>query len=93
MDQAEYGDLMRRTHSLILGRLDEGRRVAHVSQRRLAAVIGVNREAMRDRLSGRTQVKAHELAALAAFLEIDIGEFFGGIPVSSSVKNPSSPTT
>ncbi len=76
MDRAEYGDLMREAHSLILERLESGRCAAHVSQRRLAAVIGVNREAMRDRLSGRTQVKAHELAALAAFLEIEISEFF-----------------
>lgn len=82
MEAAEYGDLMRKTHSLMLERLEIGRAAAHVSQRRLATVIGVNREAMRDRLSGRTHVKAHELAAFAAFLEIDIGEFFVAVPDS-----------
>jgi len=73
--------MMRVTQARILERLEDGRASAKISQRRLACVIGVNREAMRDRLSGRTQVKAHELAALAAFLEIDIREFF---PVDTS---------
>ncbi|GEM_PF-2073578 len=73
---AEYGDLMLRTQDRIREVLTERRAERGVSQRRLAEVIGVNREAMRDRLLGRTQTKAEEVAALAAFLEIDIREFF-----------------
>jgi len=76
LDEAEYGAMMRETQARILDRLETARAVSRISQRRLAVVIGVNREAMRDRLSGRTQVKAHELAALAAFLQVDISEFF-----------------
>lgn len=76
MERAEYGDLMRATNKRILERLERGRSAGRISQQRLAEVIGVNREAMRDRLSGRTQLKAHELAALAAFLDIAISEFF-----------------
>lgn len=76
LEEAEYGSMMRDTQARILERLEEGRASAKISQRRLAEVIGVNREAMRDRLSGRTQLKAHELAALASFLHIDIREFF-----------------
>ncbi len=56
--------------------LADARAARGVSQQRLARVIGVNREAMRDRLNGRTQTKAEEIAALAAFLEMDISEFF-----------------
>jgi len=82
LDVAEYGSMMRETQARILERLEVGRVSARISQRRLAEVIGVNREAMRDRLSGRTQVKAHELAALAAHLDIDIREFF---PANSSL--------
>ena len=81
LEEAEYGSMMRQTQARILERLEDGRASAKVSQRRLAGVIGVNREAMRDRLSGRTQLKAHELAALAAFLEIDIREFFVVDPI------------
>jgi len=76
LEEAEYGPMMKETQARILELLEFARRSSRVSQRRLAGVIGVNREAMRDRLSGRTQVKAHELAALAAFLDIDIEEFF-----------------
>ena len=76
IDDAEYGDLMRRTQQQIRDVLAETRREKGVSQQRLAQVIGVNREAMRDRLLGRTQTKAEEVAALAAFLELDIREFF-----------------
>ena len=76
IDDAEYGDLMRQTQERIRTVLAEKRYERGVSQQRLAQVIGVNREAMRDRLLGRTQTKAEEVAALAAFLEIDIREFF-----------------
>lgn len=76
IDDAEYGDLMRRTQERIRTVLAEKRYERGVSQQRLAQVIGVNREAMRDRLLGRTQTKAEEVAALAAFLEVDIREFF-----------------
>lgn len=76
IDDAEYGDLMRQTQQRIRTVLAEKRYERGVSQQRLAQVIGVNREAMRDRLLGRTQTKAEEVAALAAFLEIDIREFF-----------------
>ncbi|NIR37394.1 MAG: helix-turn-helix domain-containing protein [Actinobacteria bacterium] len=62
--------------------LDRERTAQGVSQQRLAQVIGVNREAMRDRLLGRTQMKAEELAALAAFLQIDVSEFY---PAPSTV--------
>ncbi len=70
------GELMRATQGHVRGVLSEARAARGISQQRLARVIGVNREAMRDRLLGRTQLKAEELAALAAFLEIDIIEFF-----------------
>jgi transcriptional regulator with XRE-family HTH domain len=73
---AEYGELMAATQEHIRETLGAARSERGVSQQRLAAVIGVNREAMRDRLLGRTQVKAEELAALAAFLELDIRELF-----------------
>lgn len=76
IDRAEYGLLMRATQKKMRETLDTARRGRGVSQARLARVIGVNREAMRDRLVGRTQLKVEELAALAAFLEIDIAEFF-----------------
>ena len=76
IDRAEYGELMRATQGHVRGVLSEARAAQGISQERLARVIGVNREAMRDRLLGRTQLKAEELAALAAFLEIDITEFF-----------------
>ena len=76
IDDAEYGDRMRRTQERIRTVLAEKRYERGVSQQRLAQVIGVNREAMRDRLLGRTQTKAEEVAALAAFLEVDIREFF-----------------
>ena len=76
IDDAEYGELMRQTQQRIRDVLAETRREKGVSQQRLAQVIGVNREAMRDRLLGRTQTKAEEVAALAAFLELDIREFF-----------------
>ena len=76
IDDAEYGELMRETQLRIREVLAERRREKGISQQRLAQVIGVNREAMRDRLLGRTQTKAEEVAALAAFLEIDIREFF-----------------
>ena len=76
IDDAEYGDLMRQTQERIRTVLAEKRYERGVSQQRLAQVIGVNREAMRDRLLGRTQTKAEEVAALAAFLEIDIRELF-----------------
>ena len=67
---------MRQTQERIRHVLAETRREKGVSQQRLAQVIGVNREAMRDRLLGRTQTKSEEVAALAAFLEVDIREFF-----------------
>ncbi|MEM8706940.1 MAG: helix-turn-helix transcriptional regulator [Actinomycetota bacterium] len=76
IDDAEYGELMRQTQERIRSVLAEKRYERGVSQQRLAQVIGVNREAMRDRLLGRTQTKAEEVAALAAFLDIDIREFF-----------------
>ena len=76
IDDAEYGELMRETQLRIREVLAERRREKGISQQRLAQVIGVNREAMRDRLLGRTQTKAEEVAALAAFLEVDIREFF-----------------
>ena len=76
IDDAEYGELMRETQVRIRHVLAERRAERGISQERLAQVIGVNREAMRDRLLGRTQTKAEELAALAAFLEVDIREFF-----------------
>lgn len=47
-----------------------------VLQQRLARLIGVNREAMRDHPRGPAQTKAKELSAMAAFLEMDISEFF-----------------
>ena len=75
IDDAEYGDLMRQTQEKIREILAETRRERGVSQQRLAQVIGVNREAMRDRLLGRTQTKAEELVALATFLDVDIREF------------------
>jgi transcriptional regulator with XRE-family HTH domain len=74
--RAEYGELMKATQIHIRATLDEVRTGRGLSQQRLATVIGANREAMRDRLLGRTQVKAEELAALATFLELDIREFF-----------------
>ena len=76
IDGAEYGELMKATQHHIRATLDDARGTRGVSQERLAAVIGVNREAMRDRLLGRTQLKAEELAALAAFLELDIRDLF-----------------
>ena len=76
IDRAEYRELMRATQGHVRDVLSEARTVQGISQERLARVIGVNREAMRDRLLGRTQLKTEELAALAAFLEIDITEFF-----------------
>lgn len=76
IERAEYGELMKATQDHLRATLDEVRGTRGLSQQRLAAVIGVNREAMRDRLLGRTQLKAEEVAALAAFLEIDIREFF-----------------
>lgn len=76
IDRAEYSELMRATQGHVRDVLSEARTVQGISQERLARVIGVNREAMRDRLLGRTQLKTEELAALAAFLEIDITEFF-----------------
>ena len=75
IDDAEYGDLMRQTQEKSREVLAETRRERGVSQQRLAQVIGVNREAMRDRLLGRTQTKAEELVALATFLDVDIREF------------------
>ncbi len=80
--RAEYGQLMRVTQDHIREVLDRERTAQGVSQQRLAQVIGVNREAMRDRLLGRTQMKAEELAALAAFLQIDVSEFY---PAPSTV--------
>lgn len=76
IEDAEYGELMLRTQERIRHVLAETRKERGISQQRLAQVIGVNREAMRDRLLGRTQTKAEEIAALAAFLEVDIREFF-----------------
>jgi len=76
IERAEYGDLMRATQGQARAVLAEARMAQGVSQERLAKVIGVNREAMRDRLLGRTQLKVEELAALAVFLEVDISEFF-----------------
>ena len=76
IDDAEYGMLMRQTHDHIQRVLAEERAKRGLSQQRLAQVIGVNREAMRDRLLGRTQTKAEEIAAIAAVLEMDIREFF-----------------
>lgn len=76
IERAEYGELMKATQLHIRTTLDDARLVQGVSQRRLATVIGVNREAMRDRLLGRTQLKAEELAALAAFLGLDIAELY-----------------
>jgi len=76
IDDAEYGEYMRETQGQIRRVLAEARIEQGVSQQRLARVIGVNREAMRDRLLGRTQTKAEEIAALAAFLQMDITEFF-----------------
>lgn len=76
IERAEYGDLMKATQDHIREVLDDVRSEQGVSQQRLAQVIGVNREAMRDRLLGRTQMKAEELAALAAFLDLDIATFF-----------------
>ena len=80
IDRAEYGELMRATQDHAKARIEEARHDAGVSQERLARVIGVNREAMRDRLLGRTQLKADEVAALAAFFELDIREFFASAP-------------
>ncbi len=82
IDDAEYGELMRETQARIRTVLAEARKERGVSQQRLAQVIGVNREAMRDRLLGRTQTKAEEIAALAAFLEVDIREFFPVVDAS-----------
>lgn len=76
IENAEYGALMLETQTHIRQVLAEARAAQGVSQQRLAQVIGVNREAMRDRLLGRTQMKAEEIAALAAFLEMNISEFF-----------------
>ncbi len=76
IEGAEYGEFMKATQDHIRATLGDVGGKRGVSQQRLAAVIGVNREAMRDRLLGRTQLKAEELAALAAFLELDIREFF-----------------
>ncbi len=76
IDDAEYGEFMKETQGHIRRVLGEARAEQGVSQQRLAQVIGVNREAMRDRLLGRTQTKAEEIAALAAFLQMDITEFF-----------------
>ncbi len=76
IQDAEYGEFMLETQGHIRKVLGEARIRRGVSQKRLAQVIGVNREAMRDRLLGRTQTKAEEIAALAAFLEMDITEFF-----------------
>ena len=67
---------MKATQDHIRAMLDDARTVRGISQQRLAAVIGVNREAMRDRLLGRTQLKAEELAALAAFLDLDIRDLY-----------------
>lgn len=83
IERAEYGDLMKATQDHVRATLDEARSVQGISQQRLAAVIGVNREAMRDRLLGRTQLKAEELAALAAFLHLDIRECFPVMPAAS----------
>jgi transcriptional regulator with XRE-family HTH domain len=82
IDRAEYGDLMRATQGHVREVLASERSAKGISQERLARVIGVNREAMRDRLLGRTQLKAEELAALAAFLEVSITDFF---PVADRV--------
>lgn len=82
IEDAEYGALMRATQDHIRQVLAEQRAERGLSQQRLAQVIGVNREAMRDRLLGRTQTKAEEVAALAAFLDMDVREFF---PSPSSV--------
>ncbi len=76
IERAEYGPLMIETQAHIRRVLADAREARGVSQQRLAQVIGVNREAMRDRLLGRTQTKAEEIAALAAFFEIDVSEFF-----------------
>lgn len=76
IEDAEYGALMVETQEHIRRVLADLRAERGLSQQRLAEVIGVNREAMRDRLLGRTQTKAHEVAAFAAFLAIDIREFF-----------------
>ena len=81
IEGAEYGELMKATQDHIRATLDDVRSERGLSQQRLATVIGVNREAMRDRLLGRTQLKAEELAALATFLEVDIREF---IPVPAA---------
>ncbi len=67
---------MKATQDHIRATLDDTRGLRGISQQRLATVIGVNREAMRDRLLGRTQMKAEELAALAAFPELDIRTFY-----------------
>ena len=76
IERAEYGELMKATQDHVRGVLNVARNEQGVSQERLARVIGVNREAMRDRLLGRTQLKTEELAALAAFLEVSIVDFF-----------------
>ncbi len=76
IEDAEYGDYMLEIQAHIRRVLGEAREDQGVSQQRLAQVIGVNREAMRDRLLGRTQMKVEELAALATFLEVDILQFF-----------------
>ena len=90
IDGAEYGALMRQTQEQVRRVLATARERQAVSQQRLARVIGVKREAMRDRLSGRTQLKAEELAALAAFLEIDVSEFFPEFSPDDSVGRESS---
>jgi len=82
IERAEYGELMKATQDHIRAMLARVRGERGVSQQRLATVIGVNREAMRDRLLGRTQLKAEEIAALAAFLELDIRDFFA-LPAAS----------
>lgn len=76
IDGAEYGVLMRQTQDHSQRVLAEERAKRGLSQRRLAQVIGVNRQAMRDRLLGRNRTKAEEIAAIAAFLEMGIREFF-----------------
>ncbi|MEM9202911.1 MAG: helix-turn-helix domain-containing protein [Actinomycetota bacterium] len=76
IDDAEYSELMRQTQERIRQVLTDTRKARGISQQRLADVIGVNREAMRDRLLGRTQTKAEEVAAFAAFLDLDVREFF-----------------
>lgn len=82
IERAEYGELMKATQDHIRATLEHARTMRGVSQQRLAVVIGVNREAMRDRLLGRTQLKAEELAALAVFLDLDIRDLYD-LPAAS----------